>query len=413
MTELNIDSERCNLCEKCLGVCPFAALKVEGGALQVTELCVLCGACVKKCPEDALGIAEVKKSVSRVDSGRWRGVWVVVERDPGRGAAAIEPVSCELAARARCLADELSTTLSAVVMGDALDDVTEELCRYSFDSIYRVESERLADFRSDIYASVLSELVMKKKPEILLCGATADGRAFFPRTAALLHTGLTADCTALAVDPARRILLQTRPAFGGNVMATIECPEHRPQMATVRPNVMPRPAPGPVRDVELIDFSPTSGALRSFVSVLETIEAEPGTAGLAEADVIVAGGRGVGGAEGFELLSELAGVLGGVVGASRAAVDSGWMPYARQIGQTGRVVQPGLYIACGISGAVQHLVGMRSADIVVAINTDPGAPIFEVADLGFVGDLKVIVPQFMRYLGDSARSMKKSTELEK
>ncbi len=403
MSELRIIHEKCTLCERCVKACPFDALRVCDGLLRVGEECVLCGACVKICPEAALEVEEPVRSDSVSDLRRWRGVWVVVELSGEESGAGIVPVSCELIGRGRRLADALSTELSVVVMGHGLDHVAGDLCRFPLDRIYIVDHEELKDFISETHAAVLSELAGERKPEILLCGATANGRAFFPRTAALLHTGLTADCTGLEVDSRRRVLLQTRPAFGGNVMATIECPEHRPQMATVRPGVMARPDPGDARDVEVVAWQP-SGALgcRRVQLLRKTVQQEGG-ANLSEADVIVAGGGGVGGAEGFEIIAELARALGGVVGASRAAVDSGWAPYAAQIGQTGRVVQPRLYVACGISGAVQHLVGMQSAETIVAINSDPGAPIFEVADFGFVGDLRAVIPRLIRTIEDDRR----------
>ncbi len=407
MSELIVNHSKCNLCEICVVSCPFDALSVRGKALRVAENCELCGACVKVCPEEALHIEESVTGRVVIDPGEWRGVWVVAEVAAESGTSELAPVSLELVAKARSIADELSVELSAVVIGHALKDVTDELCCYPVDRIYRVESEELASFQSDIYAAVLSELVLEKKPEVLLCGATSEGRAFFPRVAALLHTGLTADCTGLKTDVGRRVLLQTRPAFGGNIMATIECPDYRPQMATVRPNVMAPIEPDPGSDVQIIDWCSSSGARCSPLKLLQILAEETGGAALSDADVIVAGGRGTGGQSGFDKLSKLADALGGVVGASRAAVDSGWVPYSAQIGQTGKVVQPELYIACGISGAVQHLVGMRSSGTVVAVNSDPGAPVFEVADFGFVGDLNNIIPK----LTDAVKKFK-STQKE-
>ncbi len=396
MSNLIVSDEKCTLCEICVHSCPFDALRISAGEVHIGDECVLCGACVKKCPEDALSIeSEVSEDVD-VDTELWRGVWVVVEIDRIDGKNNIEKVSFELIGKGRELAESLQVELSAVVMGIQLDDVVKELSRYEVDKIYCVENQELAEFRSGIYSHVLSELVRDFRPEILLCGATADGRDFFPRTAALLHTGLTADCTGLSIDIERRILLQTRPAFGGNIMATIECPGYRPQMATVRPNVMPAPRPSfekKKEDVDMVEWQPSAIALKSPVEFLNKLVADAESANISEADIIVAGGRGTGGEAGFAKLKRLAEAVGGMVGASRAAVDSGWAPYTAQVGQTGRVVQPKLYIACGISGAIQHLVGMRSAQTIVAINKDPRAPIFEVADFGFVGDMHKIVPR--------------------
>jgi electron transfer flavoprotein alpha subunit len=238
-------------------------------------------------------------------------------------------------------------------------------------------------------------MIERERPEIVLCGATALGRALMPRVAALVRTGVTADCTDLEIDAQSGLLLQTRPAFGGNIMATILCPDHRPQIATVRPKVLPGLCPGPEREVNVVRFETDAEMLRSAVEVIETHVEETGAQSIAEADAIVAGGRGMGSAGGFELIGRLARALGGAIGASRAAVDAGWVPYSHQVGQTGKTVQPKLYVACGISGAVQHLVGMQSARGIIAINRDPRAPIFDVADVGLVGDMRVVVPRLV------------------
>jgi len=266
------------------------------------------------------------------------------------------------------------------------------------------EHPALEQFNDDAFVDAFAALAGEQRPEILLCGGTVLGRSFFPRVAARLGTGLTADCTALEIDPESGILLQTRPAYGGNLLATIACPDRRPQMATVRPKVFPAGTAQAARAGEVVIRRDWEGVIRSRTKVLEVLEEVVQTVNIADADVIVAGGRGMGSAENFRLLEELARALGGAVAASRAPVDAGWVPYARQVGQTGKTVCPKLYIACGISGQVQHLVGMQSADVIVAINKDPEAPIFSVATYGIVGDALEIVPLLIRELGRQAEA---------
>ncbi len=391
MSKLIIDHEKCSRCGECITACPFDVLEICDGFLKVYDGCTLCGACVGVCPENALCV-EVKDSADvRLKPEKWEGVWVVAELNDTPDGPSVAAVSLELIGEGRRLANILDTDLSVVVMGSGLEKTVGELRRYEINRIIKLDTPELRHYQGDIFAAAFAGLVEKGRPEIVICGATANGRAFFPRGAALLHTGLTADCTKLDIDKERRVLLQTRPAFGGNIMATIESAKHRPQMATVRPNVMAAPVPGKPGQVEVVEAEPS--LVSSKMQVLECLTLKEGADNLAEADVIVAGGRGLGGRKGVKHLKRLAKALGGTVGASRAAVDSGWLPYSAQVGQTGKVVQPKLYVACGISGAVQHLVGMRNAETVVAINSDPKAPIFDSADFGFVGDLNSVIPE--------------------
>jgi electron transfer flavoprotein alpha subunit len=262
--------------------------------------------------------------------------------------------------------------------------------------VYVIDDAGLAEYSTDTYSETMADLVRRHKPEIVLAGATSIGRAFIPRVAIKVKTGLTADCTGLEIDDEKQILLQTRPAFGGNIMATIICPAHRPQMATVRHKVLKKIEPDAARTGEIIEEKPVTTAART--RILEVLHEMGNQVNLAEADIIVSGGRGLGGPENFPMLEELAGELGAAVGASRAAVDAGWIPAYHQVGQTGKTVCPKLYVACGISGAIQHLAGMSSADMIVAINKDPDAPIFDVADIGIVGDLFEIVPMITKLL---------------
>jgi electron transfer flavoprotein alpha subunit len=308
----------------------------------------------------------------------------------------LAPVTIELLGEARRLADVLNVKVAAVLLGDEVAHLSEALLYAGANQVYLAEHPLLADFLEETYAAALTELARKFQPEIILAGATYLGRAFIPQVAAALKTGLTADCTAFAIDPEKRLLLQTRPAFGGNIMATIITPRTFPQMATARPGVfkpaLPAAAPaGEVIRVVLaaLEKSPRSRFVGTVAEIKERIP-------LNTAEVIVAGGRGLKEAKHVKLLEELADLLGGAVGATRAAVDAGWIPYSQQIGQTGKTVAPKLYIACGISGATQHLVGMQSSDVIVAINKDPQAPIFQVADVGLVGDLFEIVPALIQ-----------------
>jgi len=359
---------------------------LDDGVAVVNEKCNLCGTCVDNCEAGALAIErEVKETA---DLAAWSGVWVYAECRNGR----IAPVSFELLGIGRKLADQRQVPLAAVLIGAGLDGKAEELIAYGADKVYRVDDPALASFTDDAYGNVLTDLARQHKPEIVLAGATAIGRSFIPRVATMLATGLTADCTDLAIREEDGALLQTRPAFGGNVMATIICPFTRPQMATVRPLVMKPNAADKTRKGVIVDVKPEASRIASRVKVIKSVIEEGDRINLNEADVVVAGGRGLDNEKGFDLVRELAATLGGAVAASRAAVDSGWIPYPHQVGQTGKTVCPKLYIACGISGAIQHVVGMQSSDAIIAINRDPDAPIFDVATYGVVGDIFEILP---------------------
>ncbi len=385
---IKIDKDKCSACEECLQSCPYDAIVIKDGKAEINEYCQFCNACLSVCPEGA--ISEVKEEYDEREKGEGRGVWVFAEQRDGK----IADVSFELLGAGRRLADKLGTELSAVLFG-ALESEADKLIQWGADRAYHCTDEIFSRFNAEPYSSLLSELIKKYKPEIVLAGATPIGRSFIPRVAARLRTGLTADCTSLDIDDETKNLLQIRPAFGGNIMATIICPHTRPQMATVRPRVMKRLEYDKNRKGEIIKV--ITDNIKSRTRVIEAVKEVSETAiNLQEADIIVAGGRGVGGEKGFEILFELAEVLGASVAASRAAVDEGWIPYRHQVGQTGKTVSPKLYIACGISGAVQHLVGMQSSDIIVAINKNPEAPIFNVANFCLVGDMFEIVPMLTK-----------------
>jgi electron transfer flavoprotein alpha subunit len=357
----------------------------EGKAF-ITEACTMCGSCVEVCEFKAIE-REIEQTAPAADFAAYKGVWVFAEQHKGQ----IASVSLELLGEGRKIADKRNTKLSAVFIGSGIKDKAKDLIAYGADIVYVADEPALKDFNDDSYAAILTTLAQQHKPEIILAGATAIGRSFFPKVASTLCTGLTADCTVLDIDAATGHLHQTRPAFGGNIMATIVTPNHRPQMATVRHKVMKPAQRNDSRTGDVIDVKFTqSGDVRT--KVLRTVEAIGETVNICEADIIVAGGRGMGGAKNFHLLEELAKALGGAVGASRGAVDEGWIPYSHQVGQTGKTVCPKLYIACGISGAIQHVAGMQSSDVIVAINKDPDAPIFNVATYGIVGDVLEVLP---------------------
>ncbi len=320
-------------------------------------------------------------------------LWVLIEQEDGRP----HPVSWELlGAAGRLAADLPDSVVEGVLLGHQVGHIPAQAFRYGARRVYVIDDPVLAYYRNAPYAFGISALVKKYKPEIFLVGATTLGRDLGSAIATRVSTGLTADCTELAIDPEKKILAATRPTFGGNLMATILCKTQRPQMATVRPRVLPMPQPAAAADGEVVPEPLGMTEAEVGVQLLRVIPNVGENVNIEYADVIVAGGRGIGGPEGFRLLEELAGLLGGVVGASRAVVDAGWISAAHQIGQTGKTVRPKLYIAAGISGAIQHRVGVSGSDFILAINTDPKAPIFQVADLGIVGDVYEVVPELIR-----------------
>ena len=382
---IRIITERCTGCGVCGNTCAFGAVEVINGAAIFKETCTLCGACQKECPAAAIIIETATvKPAGRDDS---EGGWGFAEQRNG----VIKAAAFELLSQGRELAKTLGTYLGAVCIGHNISNLAD-VAACGADRIFVADDLDLATPQDEPYARILTDLVHKHKPAILLAGATAFGRSFIPQVAAALETGLTADCTGLDIDPEKRLLRQTRPTFGGNVMATIVCETHRPQMATVRPHVFKK-SPGVARrpgGVTRVDLK--KEAVTSRTKILNFIEDVSEKVKLEDSNIIVSGGRGLGKPEKFKVLQELADAMGAALGSSRPPVDEGWIGYSHQVGQTGKTVCPKLYIACGISGAVQHLAGMQTADCIVAINEDPRAPIFEVANYGIVGDLFKIVP---------------------
>jgi electron transfer flavoprotein alpha subunit len=385
--------EKCTGCSLCVKVCPFDAIRImDKKAFIDLNKCNLCGACAQSCKFKAIIIDRPEPACVLPDIKGYKGIWVFLEQKNGK----IQSVSYELLGKAQELAKKLKTDVSGILIGNNLDDQLDEIIHRGADNIYLVQAPELQNFQDEPYTNIFLKLIEKYKPEVVLCGATAIGRSLISRVAVNIKVGLTADCTGLDIDPEKNILLQTRPAFGGNIMATIISPNYRPQMATVRHKVMEPMAVDAKRKGKVIRENFDAGLYASRTKLLEIVEEVESLVNIAEADIIVSGGRGMGSAENFKILQDLAHALGAAVGSSRAAVDSGWMPYSHQVGQTGRTVAPKIYFACGISGQIQHLVGMSSSKIIIAINKDPEAPIFKYATYGIVGDVFAIVPELTR-----------------
>jgi electron transfer flavoprotein alpha subunit len=331
---------------------------------------------------------------SNVDVDAYRGLWVFVEQAEGHPAR----VSLELLGKGRELAAKLDVDLTAFLIGESVGDLAKALIFYGADRVILADDPMLRDYETELYTAVISEQAMKEKPEVLIVGATPIGRDLAPRLSFRLNAGCTADCTDLDIDEENRLFVSTRPAFGGNVMATIICPEHRPQMSTVRPGVMPLPEKDESRKGEIIDLHVHLKKEDVRVDVLECVQGKSEGVNIQEADRIVAVGMGIGDRDTFEMTKELAGLLEAEVAATRLAVEAGWISHDFQIGQTGKTVRPSLYMACGISGAVQHTAGMSGSKIIIAINSDPNAEIFKIADYGIVGEVGKVVPALIAEL---------------
>lgn len=393
---LKIDIDRCTGCKICEKICPFGAITVIDDLAQVQDNCTLCGACVSQCPAGAISIE--RRHISEQELELFSGVFIWAECEEKGEKFVPKKVATELLSQGRRLSDKLGQQLSVVVLGDERITGLDTLIAYGADKVVRCEHKLLGRFTSEGFSSVIAALISKEKPSVFLFGATPHGRELAPRVAARLQLGLTADCTGLDIGEHGH-LVQTRPAFGGNIMASIVSPYTRPQMATVRPNVFSPGEPDSSRKGQIEDFEVTlsPASIRTKLVAAERL-ADEGEIGIEDADIIVSAGRGCQKKENLTLIQELADALGGVTAGSRAIVELDWIPHTKQVGQSGLTVGPQLYIAVGISGAVQHLVGMSSAKTVIAINKDPDAPIFKVADLGIVGDAMDILPLLIRKL---------------
>ena len=405
-----ITREACIGCEQCVAVCPPGAITmVDGVAVVEAGLCDGCGKCVTACPASAISISGsaptaeaaqptaaptlAQQAIPAAREGPAPEVWVFVEHSDGQPA----PVSWELLGKGKELAQALDGLVCSVLLGHQVDALIKEAVAYGADKVYVIDDPVLSHYRTQAFLHGTIKLVEKYHPEVMLLGATTMGRDLAGAVATSLQTGLTADCTGLSIDPQSKLLEQTRPAYGGNIMATILCEQRRPQIASVRPRVMPMPPRDDSHVGETIreplDLPPEQVVVRLVEYLREDISE---VTRIEDADILISGGRGMGGPEGFELLRQMAEAIGGTVSGSRAAVDQGWITQERQVGQTGKTVRPKVYIACGISGAIQHLVGMQTSDVIIAINRDPNAAIFGVATLGVVGDVKEIVPALAR-----------------
>ncbi|MEG1207235.1 MAG: electron transfer flavoprotein subunit alpha [Angelakisella sp.] len=386
---IRIINEKCKGCSICVKSCPFSAITMENKLAVIGSNCTGCGVCVDKCPFGAIEKTEEEKN--GVDISKYHGVWVFAEQRQGK----LMPVVIELLGEGKKLAAEVGCELCAILCGEDIGDLAAELIACGADKVYVADAPELKNYTTDGYTKVIMEAITKYKPEIVLLGATHIGRDLGPCLAVQCGTGLTADCTKLEIDPESKGIMQTRPAFGGNLMATIVCPNHRPQMSTVRPGVMSKAVRDDSRKGEVIQLKVNlkEGDIRT--KILEIVKNIGEIVCLTDAEVIVSGGMGLGKPEGFQLLHKLADRLGGCVAGSRAAVDAGWIDHAYQVGQTGTTVKPRLYFACGISGAIQHVAGMQNSDYIIAINKDDAAPIFDIADYGIVGDLYSVVPAIL------------------
>ena len=416
---IEILKDKCIGCGLCFKSCPYDAFEFEpydgnklGKVAKVNAKCSFCNQCLTACK---FGAIQEKKQDAAVDLSAYKHIWVFAEQRQGK----IQNVALELIGEGKRLAKDISddTQLCAVLIGNKIDHLAQECFEYGADKVYMVQDPLLENYTTDGYTKVMKQLIDEYKPEIVLYGATHIGRDFAPRIAARCNTGLTADCTHLDVKVSKYIefakanttldtstldpndpstgIKQTRPAFGGNLMATIICPKTRPQMSTVRPGVMQKQERVPGATGEIVNVKPDIKASDIRIEIKDIVKSMKEMVSLTDAKIICSGGRGLGDASGFELIQKFADKVGGVVGSSRAAVDAGWIDHSHQVGQTGTTVKPEIYFACGISGAIQHLAGMQTSNCIVAINKDPDAPIMEVADYAIVGDLYKVIPEII------------------
>ncbi len=388
-------AQNCVGCGKCTAACPFGALSLVNRRAVASSACTMCGACVSQCPVGALSLPQ--NTAVKKDLSAYKGIWVLVEIGTNAMSQHVRSVSYELLSKGRELANQTGEELGAVVIGSNISAFYGEISQYGADKIYAVDAPAYAHYNTAAYANALITLIKKYNPSVVLFPSTYVGRDLSPRVAAEMFVGLTADCTGLAIKDGN--LIQTRPAFGGNILADIKCPDYRPQMATVRPNVFKKVVSAPGKMAQVVPETIAVPAEAAKVRIINT-HMDPPVSGLQleEADVVIAGGRGMKNKAGFDLLDNLAQHLGAAVGASRAAIDLGLKPKEKQIGQSGVNVAAKFYVACGISGAVQHVVGVEHCGVIVGINKDANAPIFNVCKYGLVGDAGQILPKVLEQL---------------
>jgi electron transfer flavoprotein alpha subunit/NAD-dependent dihydropyrimidine dehydrogenase PreA subunit len=387
-----VEKSECIGCEGCLDACPVVAIIMRDGAAFISDKCTSCGACVESCPQGA--IKNDATTGAKIDISAFKDVWVIAETTHDN----IKPCTLEILGCGRALSDALGQRLCAVLAGKSMSSQAAAMAGNGADVVYLLEHNDLEEGRTLPHVRAITDAILERKPAVVLFAATPFGRELAPRVSRRLGVGLTADCTGLDIDQETKNLLQTRPAWGGNLMATIISPDTRPQMSTVRPGVMKALPTEPGRKAEVVSLQVNIKPGDRRLNILELKKELYKHVNLTDARIIVAGGHGVGSKDGFGLLEELAGLLGAEVAGTRIAVEEGWLPQDRQVGQTGKSVSPELYIAFGISGAIQHAAGMMGSKTIVAVNTDPAAPIFSIADFTINEDLFKVVPELIAAL---------------